>query len=374
MSSGLVGDDYTVYTRAEATCDDESAGRWVAVDESGWDGEQLYGRADRYLSIGSVALDDEAASSIVERLRQDTRIRQPPELKFGQFAGSADRIEALADLLGPGGALAGRAHVYLVDKHYFITSKIIDLLLEEHASKQGVNLYADDLARRLAWTLFDEGPRALGVPGFNRLISTVVNFASNRNAQGSQVSVDELFEEFDRAWARSHRRRVTNILMDLRKTKTEAEDHLQSYAPGNIPEMEPLIPCVTHLAGIWADEIGGISMLVDEQRALPDTVLDPMRRMASLDRTLIGASWRVRQKPWVRAVRDIVRGSSKDHPSIQLADLIAGAGQAVARRHAGAPSVAGDRLHPLIVPLITPESMVPHDEPARFAEASEQRA
>ncbi|MBC6458135.1 hypothetical protein [Actinomadura sp. HBU206391] len=136
--------------------------------------------------------------------------------------------------------------------------------------------------------------------------------------------------------------------------------------------MEPLIPCVAHLAGIWAEEIGGISMLVDEQRALTDTVLDAARRIASLDRTLIGTTWRVRQKPWARAVRDIVRGRSWDHPSIQLADLIAGAGQAVARRHAGAPSAAGDRLHSLVVPLITQESMVPHDEPARFAEVSEQ--
>ncbi|MBC6458134.1 hypothetical protein [Actinomadura sp. HBU206391] len=87
-------------------------------------------------------------------------------------------------------------------------------------------MYADDLARRLAWTLFDEGPRALEVPGFERLISTMVNFASKRNAQDSQVSVDELFEDLNRAWARSCRRRVTDILMDLRKTKAEAEDHL----------------------------------------------------------------------------------------------------------------------------------------------------
>ncbi|GLY83363.1 hypothetical protein Airi02_012930 [Actinoallomurus iriomotensis] len=372
MTSGLSGDDYTICTRTDATRDDEATGRWVAADESGWDGEQLYGRADRYLSIGSVALDDEYAHSIVEQLRQDTGIRQPPELKFSQFAGKAGRIDALADLLSSGGALAGRVRIYLVDKHYFITSKTIDLLIEERASKRGVNLYADDLARRLAWTLFDEGPRALGVPGFEHLISTVVNFASRRNADGSQISVDELFEEFDRAWVRSYRRRVTDILMELRKTRAEAEDHLDSYSSDRFPEMEPLIPSVAHLAGIWAEEIGGMSMLVDEQRALTDTVLDAARRMASLDRTLIGTTWRVRRKPWDKAVRSIVRGSSRDHPSIQLADLIAGAGRAVARRHAGSSSVAGDRLYPLIVPLITKESMVPHDEPARFAEVSEQ--
>jgi hypothetical protein len=108
-----------------------------------------------------VALDDESAALIVEQLRGAAALTQPLELKFRQFTGqkSGGRLEALAALLEPGGgALADRAQVYLVDKHYFVTGKIIDLLLEEHASDRGVNLYKDDVARKLAWTLFKEGP------------------------------------------------------------------------------------------------------------------------------------------------------------------------------------------------------------------------
>ncbi len=58
--SGLSGADYARNNQATATRDDNVAGRWVAVDESGWDGEQLYARADRYLSIGSVAMTSSA--------------------------------------------------------------------------------------------------------------------------------------------------------------------------------------------------------------------------------------------------------------------------------------------------------------------------
>jgi len=46
--SGLSGSAYARNNEAAATHDDEVAGRWVAVDESGWDGEQLYARTDRY--------------------------------------------------------------------------------------------------------------------------------------------------------------------------------------------------------------------------------------------------------------------------------------------------------------------------------------
>ncbi len=153
-SKRLSGPEYAGSNQIDATCDGDVAGRWVAVDESGWDGEQLYARADRFLSIGSVAIDDESAAPLVARLRQDAALKQPPELKFAQFAGqkSGSRVRELAALLGPDGALGGRVNIYLIDKHWFVTAKIIDLLLEEEANARGINLYEGDLAQRLAST------------------------------------------------------------------------------------------------------------------------------------------------------------------------------------------------------------------------------
>lgn len=152
-SSSLSGPDYARSNQETATRDD-AAGRWVAADESGWDGEQLYRRADPNLSIGSEAIDDETAAPIVGQLRDDACLSQPPELKFAQFKSQSHRLDVLAGLLGPDGPLAGRTRLCLVDKHYFVASKITDLLLEEEAHARGINLYEDDLARRAAWALF----------------------------------------------------------------------------------------------------------------------------------------------------------------------------------------------------------------------------
>jgi hypothetical protein len=369
--SHLSGADYARNNRATTTRDDSAAGRWVAVDESGWDGEQLYARADRYLSIGSVAIDDDSAGLIVDKLRQDVALKQPPELKFSQFAGQrgAHRLEALAGLIEPQGALVGRARVYLVDKHFFVTGKIIDLLLDEEAHERGVNLHEGDRARQLAWTLFNEGPRALGREGFDRLIETMVGFASSRNRNGTVVTVDALFSEFGRAFARAHRRRVADILAALLRTRVHAEYYLSTLGdpPMWVPAMEPLIPCLPVIGHQWSREIGAVTMLVDEHRVLTDARLDIIARAAALDIEFAGPAMGVRRRPRSRAVRAVMRGISRAHPSIQLADLIAGAGQAVARRYAGAPSLAGDRLYPAVVPLISAESLVPHDSPTRFS-------
>lgn len=369
--SSLSGPDYARNNQVTPTQDDGTAGRWVAADESGWDGEQLYRRADRYLSIGSVAVDDESAAQIVDRLRRDAKLSQPPELKFAHFTSgrSGTRLEALAALLGPGGVLADRVDVYLVDKHYFVTSKIIDLLLEEEAHARGINLYEGDRARRAAWTLFTDGPRALGAEGFDRIIAAMVGFASGRNRDGSVVSVDALFEEIRVAFGRAYRREVSQILAALLQTRQHAEDYLRTLnddAP-LLPAMEPLIAALPLIANLWSDKIGALNMLLDEHKVLTDDRLDIIAKAAALDIQFAGPGRGVRERPPARAVRAVVRGVSRDHPSIQLADLVAGAGQAVARRHAGVPSPAGERLYPLVIPMISPASLVPHDDPARFA-------
>lgn len=365
---GLSGVAYSASSRSGPTRDDEGDGRWVAVDESGWDGEQLYGRADRFLSIGSVAIDDEEAAEIVGKLRRDARVSQPAELKFSHFDGKELRLAALAALLGPGGTLATRASVYLVDKHYFVTAKIIDVFLEEEAHERGINFYEGGRARKAAQTLYLEGPRAMGDEAFGRLIEAMVGFCSGRNRDGSVVSADALFDEFQRVFALSHRRPVSDVLSELLRTRKHADSYPHDLL--TVPELEPLIPCLQVIAHSWSERLGACSLIADEQRVFTDQVLRFLSTTASLDITASGPHAGVRRRPASRAVQSIVRGVSHDHPSIQLADLIAGSGQAVARRHGGRPSSSGDILHPAVVPLISTESMVPYDGPSLFSAIS----
>jgi hypothetical protein len=135
--------------------------------------------------------------------------------------------------------------------------------------------------------------------------------------------------------------------------------------------MEPLITVLPLIARLWSDEIGALSMLTDEHKVLTDGELYSIASAAALDIEFSGLGVSAWQRPAARAVRSVVRGVSRAHPSIQLADLVAGAGQAVARRHAGTLSPAGDVLFPVVIPMISPESLVPHDEPTRFASVSQ---
>ncbi|MFE3496459.1 hypothetical protein ACFXOS_25935 [Streptomyces sp. NPDC059175] len=72
-------------------------------------------------------------------------------------------------------------------------------------------------------------------------------------------------------------------------------------------------------------------------------------------------------------VAAVVRGSSVDHPSIQLADLLAGAAAAVAERHEGNPSDAGEGLWPVITSFVEQSSLLPYDDPAAQLRSVKER-
>lgn len=381
--TALLGEKYSLRSRAVPTDDGAGVGRWIAIDESGHDGDQLHGRG-RYLVLGSVAIDDVEAADIVAGLLRRAGI-QAPELKFQtSFArdGFVRRRALLAELLAPGGPLVDRASVFVVDKHYFVAAKLVDLLIEERCHAVGLDIVSNGMCRQYARDLANEGSRALGSDGFDRLLSTSAMFFSKQNRTGDKVSVDELFDVIGRACATARRSKApqalkaTGVLEMLRLTRREAEEFLRSQGAdfGDSPvsvlqhdALEPLITCVPTVISIASLRYGKVSTLADDQKLFTDAKLD------LVERGIPAVTW-LQGVDADDLLGGLVRGNSREHPSLQLADLVSGAGLAVARRHDGELSPAGEDLYAVIVPLIDPASMLPHDEPERFAAVNSRRA
>ncbi|WP_167502336.1 hypothetical protein [Streptomyces malaysiensis] len=254
--------------------------------------------------------------------------------------------------MGRGGPLEGRCWAFIFDKEYAAVAKVIDLLLEEQAYAAGIDLHVGHRAKELARTLALHGRRALGDEGFDRLMSAFVAFASRRG-RGNDQAREEFFASVEDAWASSTRRNVTDILMTLRSTRPEAMTLYDSA--GSYALLELLVSSVAQAAHWWGKQLGRVSMLTDEQKALTD---DGLADIAEVVRKDWGATPSTRQCPV--DLRALVRGTSADHPSIQLADLLAGAVRVAAEHRAGiVPSEAGLELWPTVVPLLDGSSADP---------------
>ncbi|WP_370380950.1 hypothetical protein [Catenulispora sp. GAS73] len=362
--TALLGEKYRRRNRVDPTRDGDPEGRWIAIDESGWDGEQLLGASrSRYLIIGSVAISDEDALPIVEAIRREARIASA-ELKFStSFArdGRSRQRGVLNEILRHDGPLGSRASVYVVDKQYVVVAKLIDLFVETKAHNAGVDIRNTGEARKLARTLFTDGSRALGSDGFSDLLQAAVDFAASKNRG---TSAEEFFNAVEKAWGRSHRRNVSEVLELLRACRTEIDAHALDVQNGLwLEALEPLFPAVFAMSRLWSIRIGRVNVLTDDQKVLTDRHLDQLHADLS-GRGIQEFRYMVSQ---VR-MGELVRGESSRHPSLQLADLVAGAGFQVAERHAGHPSPAGEELYEAIIPMIEENSLVPYDDPRLMAD------
>jgi len=143
----------------------------IACDESGFSGTNLLAAPTPVFTHASVDLRVDEAVELIRAMRSGFW-RSRNEFKSGQFLRGPQAGEALEWFLA---ALGGRAHVHVVDKEYFLVTRIVDLFLAEPSYAAGTRLTQDH--RPAALTLYRAG-RAGGrdwsvfLAGFVELVRT----------------------------------------------------------------------------------------------------------------------------------------------------------------------------------------------------------
>lgn len=295
----------------------------ISCDESGNTGENLTQGKVGVFSEGSHDLTLDEAADIIDWLKARTR-SQAVEIKWKQLK----KLDWLhADLFGD--RLRGRAHFYLTEKLYFAVGKVIDLLLEEYAYDHGEDLHARQQARRLAFTLYRNGERALGAEAWRELLQSFnslmrIDSRSQRLKSTPKTTVDEFFEVLDSArWKSGRRRDVEQILVRLLKTRPQAEDFTRRLDPGTaiLPMLDPLVPSLAQTIREWCDLNGSqVIRVLHDEGPLPsskamDVLIHELRHPGEFRRM-------------VRPVRveEIAAVRSDSDARIQVADLVAGFG------------------------------------------------
>lgn len=129
----------------------------IACDESASEGENLMASTHPVFVHASVNIAPDRATEFVATLRAASKT-QSPELKSKAALASGNRPALLAALR----TLDSQGNIHLVDKSYFVTAKMIDLLVDELAREYGVEVGRSGLGRQLADYLHQNGAAAIG--------------------------------------------------------------------------------------------------------------------------------------------------------------------------------------------------------------------
>jgi hypothetical protein len=293
----------------------------IACDESGFSGTNLLHSTTPVITHASVDLGSGEAIGLITALRSGFRF-SPHELKSGQFLRRPGAGEALEWFLA---ALRGRAHVHLVDKEFFLVTRIVDLFLHEPSYAAGTSLTQNQRPAALAlyraasrggqhWTGF--------LAAFVRLVGTKKRHPPDRSA------VEGFFEARDSLARAGLGAEAGDVLEGLRRTRVCAVlTRLADDDPAIPPPLEPLLPALTETVLLWSQGRRQVLIIHDEQSALTASRLRHLQRVLA-DGTHSSPGDVRRVGLGLTPLAGLVTVDSRDDPRVQVADLLAG----VARR------------------------------------------
>jgi len=314
----------------------------IACDESGFSGSNLLDAATPVFTHASVDLCVEEAVELIQTLRSGFR-RSLSEFKSGQFLRGPQAGQALEGLLA---ALNGRAHVYLVDKEYFLVTRIVDLFLVEPSYAAGTRL--TEVNRAAALTLYRAG-RAYG-RGWSVFLATFIELVRTKRHQPDRNVVERFFQARDALAAAGLGAQAEGVLDRLSRTRVRAVLTRLVHDDRSIPPpLEPMLPALAETILFWSGGQRQVLVIHDEQSAL---TADRLRRLQHVltdgaSSSAAGAHEAGTSPARVSPLAGLVTVDSRDDPRIQVADLLAG----IARR---SPNIGDDGL---LQPFLSPTSL-----------------
>lgn len=312
----------------------------IACDESGFSGSNLLDAATPVFTHASVDLTVDEAVELISALRSGFRW-SPDEFKSGQFLRGPRAGEASEWLLA---ALSGRAHVHVIDKEYFLVTRIVDLFMTEPSYAAGTRLTED--RRPAALTLYRAG-RAGGRDWSAFLAAFVELVRTKRQHRPDHRVLERFFRARDSLAGAGIGAEAVEVLHSLSRTRVRAVLTRLARDDRSIPPpLEPLLPALAETVLFWSEGQRRVLVIHDEQSALTAGRLRRLQQMladgagsAAADAHVAGAT-----PDKVSPLAGLVTVDSRDDPRVQVADLLAG----VARR---SPRIGDDGpLQPFLSP------------------------
>jgi len=315
----------------------------IACDESGFSGTNLLDAGTPVFTHASVDLDVDEAAALVRSLRSGFAWSRH-EVKSGHFLRGPQAGEATEWLLT---ALRGRAHVHLIDKEYFLVTRVVDLFLGEPSYEAGTSLTLDQ--RPAALALYRAG-RGAGRE-WGAFLEAFVRLVRTRGRQQPDRSVTKrFFQARDALAAAGLGEEAGQVLDGLGWTRVWGVVTRLARDDRSIPPpLEPLLPALAETVLFWSGERRQVLVVHDEQSALTAGRLRLLQQVLldGADSSPGPAHGAEAPAARVSPLAGLVTVDSRDDPRVQVADLLAG----VARR---SPDIAADGL---LQPFLSPTSL-----------------
>jgi len=296
--------------------------RVIACDESASEGENLIASRHPVFVHASVNLTVEDAVELRDAMRVAMRA-QAPEMKSKTALASSNR-RALMDAIE---RLSGVANICLVDKAYFLTSKLVDLLIAAQASQEGMNIGESGYGRIYADYLDHNAAEAVGSDRWDAVLGTYNRLIRSYQRENAKPPTAEpFFAALNESLRHCTDKQTQYLLLQLWRARHFAREY-EGASKVELRELDPLMPTMSAVARTWAMRLGDtpFEFLADTYSGLTPEVC---QFIVDASRTPLTVGDNPHPVPDLRRVSV---ADSRSDARIQIADLLAGVGREVAR-------------------------------------------
>jgi hypothetical protein len=293
----------------------------VAFDEAGNTGQNLLDPVQPvFVSAGVLLSEDD-----IRGLREELEWGEDEELHFKVLKRSRRGIERIVRLFDSPAITDRSVKSFAIHKPYMITTKVIDILMEELAHRHGVDLYRDGGAHATANLFYSVGPAFCGAGLYREMLERFVDMIRTRTGAAVKRFYTCLRDMYDACDDDVFGGGIAALIA----TEGIVDDIV---ARADITDLDPAIPAFIQVAGSWDaqlqkewhivhDESKPIAYEQDHIESYLDHPDEPRRAVGQGDHRI--------ELP-LRATRLDLR-SSDEVPLLQVADVIASSGAHVLR-------------------------------------------
>jgi len=274
----------------------------IVCDESGYEGEKLIDTTTDVFAHAGVHLPAAVAADCLADLRR--RIRSPATQYKATHLLREKHRAVLVWFLGPSSPLFRNAHVYVIDKAYFLLGKLTDLFLADPAA---IGLSRDSEARSASDRLYQRitpGGSEQARPGVHGFLVAANNLMRGKDRHDVHGPVNAFFDAT-----------TDGLTTGLGRDKAEAY-RVRLRDDPTLSVVDPLVPALVRVVARWGRGGRPVTIVHDRQTMLP------AERVAGLQRLLRHAGL---------VLARVELAAAESEPRVQLADILAGTVRKIAQ-------------------------------------------
>jgi hypothetical protein len=287
----------------------------IAFDESGnTGGTGLLDENQPVFALASCSFTEIEAEKL---LKENVYTHQTTEAKFSNLkksnTGQARIIKFLSEIVKS----PSKVKVMIYHKQYMVVTKIVDVLVEELAHKDGIDLYKKGINIAMSNMLFHCTPVCCGKDRTLKMYQSFVDMVKKQDA----ASINNFYFAAWQVYSASIDEEHQSTLEPILATEPMIKNILQGL---NSNSLDPAIPCFFHLCAVWGQELNeNFDVLHDASKPIFQEKRTLEACMSEdIPRALIG--YDIRKIEFPLRANSVNFADSKKDCRLQVVDVIAG--------------------------------------------------